>query len=239
MIFAEEHPRNMRRHQADKADWPDKGHRKRRQNADPQQRGQAQTANVNAKADGPVLAQPQGGQLPRAAQRQGHHQRQGDQQDGDFAPGGAIDAAHGPEHQPLQRVFVGDELQHRDQSVKGKDQRDAEQNDAGGGHLGPAGDAVQQQGRQQGEDKGVGRDKPLAGNTGQANTEHNRQRGAKRRSRGDAEGKRAGQRVIEDGLHFGAGQSQRQTDDNRHHRIGQADIPDDGARARIGAGRIG
>jgi|GEM_PF-12562 len=128
---------------------------------------------------------------------------------------------------------------HRDQSVKGKDQRDAEQNDAGGGHLGPAGDAVQQQGRQQGEDKGVGRDKPLAGNTGQANTEHNRQRGAKRRSRGDAEGKRAGQRVIEDGLHFGAGQSQRQTDDNRHHRIGQADIPDDGARARIGAGRIG
>ncbi|STW40580.1 Uncharacterised protein [Klebsiella pneumoniae] len=52
--------------------------------------------------------------------------------------------------------------------------------------LGPAGDAVQQQGRQQGEDKGVGRDKPLAGNTGQANTEHNRQRGAKRRSRGDA-----------------------------------------------------
>ena len=55
--------------------------------------------------------------------------------------------------------------------------------------TGPAGDAVQQQG-QQGEDKGVGRDKPLAGNTGQANTEHNRQRGAKRRSRGDAEGKR-------------------------------------------------
>lgn len=29
MVFAEEHPRNMRRHQADKADWPDKGHRKR------------------------------------------------------------------------------------------------------------------------------------------------------------------------------------------------------------------
>ncbi len=90
-----------------------------------------------------------------------------------------------------------------------------------------------------GEDKGVGRDKPLAGNTGQANTQHNRQRGAKRRSRGDAQGKRAGQRVIEDGLHFGAGQSQRQADDNRHHRIGQTDIPDDGARARIGAGRIG
>ncbi len=147
MVFAEEHPRNMRRHQADKADWPDKGHRKRRQYADPQQRGQAQAANVNAKADGPVLAQPQGGQLPRAAQRQGHHQRQGDQQDGDFAPGGAVDAAHGPEHQPLQRVFVGDELQHRDQGVKGKDQRDAEQDDPGGGHLGPAGDAVQQQGR--------------------------------------------------------------------------------------------
>jgi hypothetical protein len=39
--------------------------------------------------------------------------------------------------------------------------------------------------------------------------------------------KRAGQRVIEDGLHFCAGQRQRRAHQHRHQRIGQAHIPDD------------
>ena len=70
------------------------------------------------------------------------------------------------EHQPLEGIFIGDKLQHRYQRIEGKHQRDPEQNDAGGGDLGPARNAVQQQRRQQSEDKSVGRDKPLAGNAG-------------------------------------------------------------------------
>lgn len=50
VIFREHQRRNMGRHQADKTYRPDERHRRRRQDADAQQRTQAQPIDVNTKA---------------------------------------------------------------------------------------------------------------------------------------------------------------------------------------------
>ena len=238
VIFAEDHACDVRRHQADKADRPDEGHRQRRENADAQQRGQPQTAHVDAEAHGPVFTQTQRGQFPRAHHRQRQQHGEYAEQDAQLVPRGARQAAHGPEHQPLQRVLAGDELHHRYQRVEGKHQRDAEQHHAGGGNPRPARDAVEHQRGEQRKDKGVGGDEPLIGNARNADAEHDRQRGAKGRGGRHAEGKGAGQRVIQDGLHFRPGQAKRKAHHHRHQRVRQADVPDDHPRAGIGRGGI-
>ena len=206
------------------------------ENADAQQRGQPQTAHVDAEAHGPVFTQTQRGQFPRAHHRQRQQHGEYAEQDAQLVPRGARQAAHGPEHQPLQRVLAGDELHHRYQRVEGKHQRDAEQHHAGGGDPRPARDAVEHQRGEQRKDKGVGGDEPLIGNARNADAEHDRQRGAKGRGGRHAEGKGAGQRVIQDGLHFRPGQAKRKAHHHRHQRVRQADVPDDHPRAGIGRG---
>ena len=45
--------------------------------------------------------------------------------------------------------------------------------------------------------------------------------------------------IVQDGLHFSPGETESQADDDRHQRIGHADIPDNRPRPGIGAGRVG
>lgn len=100
VIFAEDHACDVRRHQADKADRPDEGHRQRRENADAQQRGQPQTAHVDAEAHGPVFTQTQRGQFPRAHHRQRQQHGEYAEQDAQLVPRGARQAAHGQNTSP-------------------------------------------------------------------------------------------------------------------------------------------
>ena len=78
MVFANQHPRDVRADQPDKADGADEGHGKRSEQADHDQRLETQAAHVDTEAGRLVIPQPQGGERPGAP----GENRQGDQDQG-------------------------------------------------------------------------------------------------------------------------------------------------------------
>ena len=68
--------------------------------------------------------------------------------------------------------------------------------------------------------------------------ESNHQRRPQGGSRTDAQGKRAGQRIIQYRLHLRPGKAKASADHHRHQRVGQPDIFNDYAGAGIDTLRV-
>ncbi len=222
----------MRPDQADETDGADEGHGGGGQQADPQQRAEAQPADVDAQRQRAFLAQAQRGHRPGRAQAEGQHQQHHNRQRLHRRPARAGPAAEAPEHQLLQGIRRGQVLQQRDQRVVAEHQGDAEQQKG----LHAAGETrhrLQQEHRGEGEDEGVEAHQPAVRHAGNAEAEDDGQRRAERGGGGHAKGEGAGQRVVEDGLHLRPGQRQGDAHQYRHQGERQAQFADDHQAVRV------
>ena len=236
MILPQQQPGDMRADQADEADRADERDRCRRQRADAQQRKEAQPLHVDAEAARPVLPQAQRGHGMAGAQREGRDRRDDEREHDQIGPGRPPQRSHAPEDKLRQRFLTGDELDQRDQGIEGEDQSDAEQHDA----FNPGGAAARQRFEQQhgceGAQEGVHRHHPVGRDERQAQSHDDRERRAEGGGRRHAEGEWAGERIVEDGLHFRPRQRQGGAHEDGHQRIGQSDLADD-RHLRIGKRR--
>ena len=110
MIFTQHQTGDVGRHQADKPDFANETHGRRGQQAHPHQHHQAHTFHPDAQTAGLLLTTAQQGHGPGITKRKRQAQRKHQGDNGHFVQTGPSQATHGPEHNLLNRLGIGHEL---------------------------------------------------------------------------------------------------------------------------------
>ena len=126
MVLSDQQAGDMRANQADEGNRPDESDGRAGENADPQEREEAQPHNVDAETACAIRAKAQRRELPGRCERERQNARDHDQENPVLLLIGSRQAAEGPEHELLQRLLACDELHDGDQGIEGEEQRDAE-----------------------------------------------------------------------------------------------------------------
>lgn len=223
----------MRADEADERDRADEGDGRAREQAGAQETGEAQARHVHAETARPILPEAQGRQLPRRPQGERTHHRQHDGKDQRLVQRRARQAAHGPEHELLERLLARHELRERDQRIEREEQRDSEQHDGLPLRRVQPRKRAEQQHRAEGEQERVDRNDPGVRHARETDAEHDGERRAERGGRRHAEREGARHRIVEEGLHLRAGEREGSAHQDRHQRLRQAHLPDDDRRGAI------
>ena len=111
--------------------------------------------------------------------------------------------------------------------IEGEEQSDSDEDhglDRDAAHLGEDQEHARSE---QGEHEGVCRHQEGSHARDEGNAHDDREGRAEARRRRHSEGEGVGERVVEDGLHLGPGDPQHRSDQHRHERDWQTDVPDD------------
>lgn len=239
VVIADKKAHDMRRDEADKADYADKRHRDRRRQRAHRHAGDHDLLRVHAEALGRVVARLHGVIVPAVIHVVDEAQHENDADKAQILPACAAEVAEGPEHDRAERGIVGEVLQQRAAAGEHRAERRArEDQPAGADVFLEPGDEYHDDRRYRAEDEGAERDDIRVidrygrGGVGvcyHAAAEHDyAQRCAESRALRHAQRRCRGERVAQYALHHRAGGRERCADEYRRQNARQADVHNGG-----------